>query len=351
MFSPLRSPRKVQRQENIISYPPPNKVNSFMLPSDHPFAGNKLNGHNTNRENARSSPRKPVDVYEDEVKRPSMHKKTKSSVSLKSLIGNDKSKNERQEDQGAEDRPSLKKTKSSTGLSALLSRPKALKTGKSEAKSPAKDKENQTPPDAADVSPPPIWAQYSTQLPEEQRTSTKIPLNDQSGLDTVVSTGRPQDCSPSGEGNFQGDRHAWSREKQLKNRPKSELIRVDQTQTPPAETHSGGRKKHRNEEPQPVSEEERTNLQPRKQTKFVPVVDPVYSQTRLEDPQQETCSSNGQESMPKVKRSSRVMAAVAVYDGNTKNARDPAIANALEVNLDIKTIENQFEALLVDDIS
>ncbi|KAL8948786.1 MAG: hypothetical protein Q9183_007655, partial [Haloplaca sp. 2 TL-2023] len=131
---------------------------------------------NANSDNLRSSPQKPVQVFEDVEKRPGMHKKTKSSVSLKSFIVGDKSKPSKPTPQEPDQGAKLKRPKSSTGLSALI--PRSPRKPKAETKSPVKEKENQTPPQTADLGPPPIWAQFATQQMQQAQLGARIPLND-----------------------------------------------------------------------------------------------------------------------------------------------------------------------------
>lgn len=92
----------------------------------------------------------------------SLHKKTLSAISLKSLSGKDPEKKAKDE---KESKP--KKSKSSTNLTTLLTSPRSLKSirkesAETEPVSSAKNKENQ-PPHSDSPSRPPIYAQYSSE--------------------------------------------------------------------------------------------------------------------------------------------------------------------------------------------
>lgn len=129
----------------------------------------------------------------------SLHKKTFSTISLKSLTGRDEDK----QNKFQEERPlQPKKTKSSRNLAALLSRPKSSKDlakmrAEEEAKA-AKDKENQTPSNSSSSEPtPPIYAQFSSQTFVLQPSGGKF-VEDQIELYT------PHQYSPSKQRNFYG---------------------------------------------------------------------------------------------------------------------------------------------------
>ncbi|KAI9745509.1 MAG: hypothetical protein M1818_001043 [Claussenomyces sp. TS43310] len=96
----------------------------------------------------------------------SLHKKTLSTISLKSLADKD---GDRQSKQKEDKLGKPKKTKSSTNLATLLSRSKSSKNlhkAAQEELQASKDKENRTPPHSSPADPfsrPPIYAQFSSQ--------------------------------------------------------------------------------------------------------------------------------------------------------------------------------------------
>lgn len=117
----------------------------------------------------------------------SLHKKTLSSISLKSLSGRDTDKATRPKDKEAKSN----KQKKSTNLSNLLSRPKSSKNLRKEAAEQEaqelKDKENQNPNGpshhATSSRPPPIYAQFSTTGLADQPSGAKV-LEDEINLYT-----------------------------------------------------------------------------------------------------------------------------------------------------------------------
>ncbi|RDW94461.1 GTPase binding protein Rid1 [Coleophoma crateriformis] len=161
------------------------------------------------------SPKKPK-----EEKRPTtnheskrfLHKKTLSSISLKSLAGRDENK---------EGKP--KKTKSSTNLSSLLSRPKSSKNLKDDAAAcqprTSKDKENRTPPASTsagvDSRPPPIYAQFSSQAFAVQPLGGKF-------LEDEIDRYTPREYSPDKQHDFRQEHRAEASVKSQ--RPKSTYL-------------------------------------------------------------------------------------------------------------------------------
>jgi hypothetical protein len=95
-----------------------------------------------------------------------LHKRTKSAVSLRSLTGGSKPKDSREEKENPL-RSMSKKSKSSTNLAALFSRPKS-RGRKDESVGDDHDKENANPSTVhQDYSPTPIWAQFAANRSEE----------------------------------------------------------------------------------------------------------------------------------------------------------------------------------------
>jgi hypothetical protein len=111
---------------------------------------------------------------EDDAARPMTHKKTKSSISLKSLVKEKSSELVSvscSEARGENHRP--KKSKSSANLAILLKK-KSKRNLKDEA---LKGQENISPPSSAslDTTRSPIWAQFATQRPETQPSGLQCP--------------------------------------------------------------------------------------------------------------------------------------------------------------------------------
>ena len=152
------------------------------LPLDPPHASHQRPlGERRHNVDESQSPQRPQKVpTKPEEGRPGLHKKTKSTVSLKSLL-KDKDKSSdagsASSPDGINDQPKPKKTKSSTNLAALFSK-RSIRGRRNENTTDVKDKENTTPPSSAGVAAAdhfPIWAQYATKLLEDQQSKVQIP--------------------------------------------------------------------------------------------------------------------------------------------------------------------------------
>jgi Diaphanous GTPase-binding Domain len=164
------------------------------LPLDHPH-NRALGELHQNQQNQPPSPPKKS----REVRRPntsedgskSLHKKTLSAISLKTL-GKDSEK----ESKSREPKPNKKK--STTNISNLLSRPKSTKNLRKQAEEEAriqKDKENRTPTSVSSAEgarPPPIYAQFSSEYFARQPLGGKF-LEDQIDLYTPRDNGKQRD--------------------------------------------------------------------------------------------------------------------------------------------------------------
>lgn len=127
--------------------------------------------HNQQGQAAQRSPKK----YRDEGAPTSPTKTGFGTISLKSLASKEAAKLAKSKE-NSPTKP--KKSKSATNLAGLLSRPKSMKNLKKEAEEAARlarDKENRTPPSsvttAESMAPPPIFAQFTSQVLAEQRPS------------------------------------------------------------------------------------------------------------------------------------------------------------------------------------
>lgn len=147
-----------------------------------------------NQQSQSPSPRKTKDGHK------SLHKKTLSSISLKSLAGRDTDKVTRPKDKDVKS----SKHKKTTNLSNLLSRPKSSKNlrkeaAKHDAAQELKDKENQNPntPSRNEASsrPPPIYAQFSS-------TYLASPASGGKALEDEISLYTPRDYTAAKQRNF-----------------------------------------------------------------------------------------------------------------------------------------------------
>ncbi len=138
-----------------------------------------------------------------EESRPTMHKKTQSSSSFRSLIGGkDRQTDARSvtslEEKNENHKP--KKSKSSTNLGALLK-----KKSKKSLKEESHEQENVAPPTSAGIAPTPIWAQYATQPLEDQQGRLHYPQAGCKNIEEEIALYTPRDYSefrPSQQRNF-----------------------------------------------------------------------------------------------------------------------------------------------------
>lgn len=292
-----------------------------------------------NRENVQPLPLKAVEVYEDKPQGFSFHKKSKSSVSLKSLIGSEKAEPSKIRSPKKQEQEKPKKKKSTTGLSALLSRPKSSKDLRADMSRQQKDKENMTPPDSADIAPPPIWAQFARHPTKEISVARKVPLNDARDIDDEMALYTPHEYSPSKQRNFHDlQKPTLSRKGE---RPKSAFLGNGISTTSFAETISGLRKySHDRGESRSSnqSEQHRNSVESSRKSSSE-----YQYPNRLDRNERRKVSDSSSNSGIAAKRGSRVMAVVAAFNGKSKESGKE---NA-EGKVDPKEIENAFESLLV----
>ena len=218
------TPLSAKSTDNLqTAAPNPSHIHAMpFLPNDHPHS-RALSELQENQQMAAAAPSKSPNKSKrphttEEVTRP-VHKKTFSTVNLKGLVG--------KETEGKARPESPKKTKSSTNISNLLSRPKSSKNLRKQAagdgSSGGKDKENDEP----SLSPhdpyggnPPIYAQFSTEHFATQPSGGKF-LEDEINLYT------PQNYTPGKQRNFyEGPqtRPTLNRRKPSSQRPKSTYL-------------------------------------------------------------------------------------------------------------------------------
>ena len=300
-----------------------------MLPPDHPHRRQYLREMNDNQRHVRHSPSKSLDASVDDSNDVGLGKRIRSSKTFKSILEREKklAKQEREHEKGDQ---KVKKSKSSTSLSARFLRPGSSKGREDQNAMAQKDKENQTPPET------PIWAQFMTdQNVVEASSTTKVPLNDRRDLKAEVDLYTPRHYSPSKQRNFgERERPTLSRRCQDKSRPKSECL-SSTAQTPFSDTVAGMRR------PSQSKAGARSNI--------VPSMDSsTFHQTAAQKPVYERTQAKANPPALTVgKRGSRVMAAVAAFNGKSKDLpKAPAYEPSPE-ELDPKAIEYAFESLLV----
>lgn len=299
------------------------RQSSKALPSllpDNPNTSRPLYEVNNNRERTRASSRKSVEIYADEERKTEgKHNRAKSAAVLTTLAGlnreGEKVVKSKVSEGDKERKP--KKSKSSTNIVALLSRPKSSRSLRNGVDVPPKDKENQTPPNSASVAPPPIWAQFASQQLQELTTTQKIPLNDSWDVGEEVSRYTPQEYSPSKGRNFDDcEQPALVRRAEPKPRPKSAFLPSAPSTTSFMETLSGLRKKN------PSVSSRKTSVETKSS----------HRQSLSDDEQP-------------IKQGSRVMAAVAAWNGKLKES----VMDTKPSKPNPQDIEAAFENLLVSN--
>ncbi|KAI9717176.1 MAG: hypothetical protein M1812_004924 [Candelaria pacifica] len=309
---------------NVTGYDPTKALP--MLPPNHPHASNVVLGelhHNPERTSA--APSKSRNAFEDRPQSSgkSLHKKTLSSVSLKALAGRDKDKEAKKSARSrkASGETQLKKAKSHTNISAILSRPRSSKEKRQDEEHRSTiDKENRSPPASAGEAPP-IWAQFSSQPVREISRTAAVPLNDYRGINQEMALYTPKEYSPSKQRNF-NDKPTLTRRPEPKPRPKSEYL-PSKTSAAFAETLSGLRK---TSDDHGITSSHKEKL--------------AMHRLSAESQSGKVSNERPKEALTIAKRGARVMAAVAAFNGKTNKSAET------EVKVDVTSIDASFEALL-----
>ncbi|OJD20893.1 hypothetical protein ACJ73_07769 [Blastomyces percursus] len=207
-------------QNKHAAMPPP------MLPLDHPhsFMQRPLSEISHNRDGP-NSPRSRHKTPEGALDY-SLHKKTKSSVSLRSLMKDFTSPNKPPSPEIASREKKAKKTKSSTSLSAIFRR---SQRGRKEdiSNKQQKDKENMNPPQSPGVEISRVWSHFGNSYQEHQpdQSSNRYLSQGERTLDEEMSLYTPRGYSPSKQRNFHGHQlPSLTKRPDTRARPKSEYI-------------------------------------------------------------------------------------------------------------------------------
>ena len=320
-----------------------------ILPPDHPHTRQHLKETKGNGNTTIASPRKPAKEGREVKLTSGENQKMTRSASFKSFVGKEKEKLFQREGE-TEKGNNMKASKSSTSIAALLSRPRLSKGIKSEDARGLKDKENQRPPSSAEMPPPPIWAQFATQGFEESPHTTKIPLHDRFVLEEEVALYTPQEYSPSKQRNFPDyQQPTLSKTTEAKPRPKSECIAAGPAPTSFAETISGMRKSGLNKSQVDVSNQTRAKKAVEAGQNCLP--EEKHLSDKLPNVENRKVSNDSAGSnLPMPKHGSRVMAAVAAFNGKAKELPKAPPSDTENVQLDPRTIESAFESLLVSKV-
>lgn len=321
--------------------------NHSILPPDHPHTRQHLREDSGNRNTTIASPKKSVDGRKENKPTLGENRKMSRSVSFKSIVGREKEKPSKKKSEKEEDKK-MKMSKSSTSLSAMLSRPRSSKNIKAEDTRGQKDKENQTPPSSAKMAPPPIWAQFATQGVGEPSHTAKIPLNDQVAVEEEAALYTARDYSPSKQRNFQDyQQPTLSRRAEPKPRPKSEYIASGPASASFAETIIGLRKSGRGKSQADVSNQQQQTGQSADASRKLFAENKLSEISSSSVEYRKVSNDSTGSDLPAQKRGSRVMAAVAAFNGKAKELPKEPPKDTETVQLDPKAIESAFESLLV----
>ena len=310
-----------------------------ILPSDHPHANPPLIECSQTRDPFRSPSKKSVEVYDEEKVKPvGLQVRGNGSISLNTAAPKKGEGAQKSDDPERERKP--KKSKSSTNLSALLSRPKPSKTTKKDGAGPTKDKENQTPPGSAVVAPTPIWAQFASQPAEGMSVARKVPLNDKWRIEDEMVLYTPKEYSPAKQRNYDA-----SERPTLSRRPKSEYLPSGPTVASFAETVARLRKISTGKRhPRTLMGEQGGEAPPgRIEENIIYPNEIKASGAHSSEDHLGNHNESSKLDIAKTKRGSRVMAAVAAWNGKSKEK----VAETSYADPDTETIESAFENLLV----
>ena len=174
----------------------------------------------------------------------------------------------------------------------------------------------------------------------------KVPLNDAKDIAEEIALYTPAEYSPSKGRNFMDYQAPTLARVEPKTRPKSALLPSSASKTTFADTISGLRKRgHDKISSQPLSAQEkaRSSIDNRRSSS-----EKKYPSQRASTEKQRKSEDVGVGSLA-VKRGSRVMAAVAAFNGKSQSSDVPKdrVSKTQEAPLDPKVIETAFESLLV----
>lgn len=254
-----------------------------------------------------------------------MHKKTKSAVSLKSLRSYMERKDSKSED--AEEL-SPKKTKSSNSLSAILKRSQRGRKG--EGSKQSRDKENRSPTDLVDNMPSPAWSDTTSIYPEPMARSrpNSRPTSTADRCRSVadeVSLYTPRGYSPAQQRNFY-DYHqpSLTRTGESKPRPKSDCMAGNKKVKNILGSIPGAQSGERN------AGDRRDSAASNQRG--------VERARKLSAPESPASTVSKEQAAPR--RLSRVQAAISAFNAKEKDSD-------VHKHLNSKDLESEFEKLLV----
>jgi hypothetical protein len=327
-------------------YMPASNLQAPLLPPDHPHS--QLRGA-TRTENIPINPPSPQKAPSSPKK--SLHKKTLSSVSLRTLAKRDeKASNKKsmdvkrpREDEVLTEKP--KKTKSSTNLAAMFGKGRSKESKQQSPTKQSRDQENRTPPNSANSSAPPrapIWAEFSSTPLQEITTTSSVPLNDQRrSIEEEIALYTPQNYSPTKQRNFfDFGQPSLQQRPAAKERPKSMVVPKTTSTTSLLETFS--RKK--SSERVPLSDTKGNESRTKESSNFKSIPPrPPMGRSSTDTSRKEAKSGSAAQPTVATKKPNRVMAAVAAFNGKSRQMESPMSPT----KLDPKMVDAEFEDVLV----
>jgi hypothetical protein len=208
-------------------------------------------------------------------------------------------------------------------------------------RTPGRDKENTTPPRSAVEPAPvhtPIWAEFSSQPVREVTSTTKVPLNDRRSIEEEIALYTPSNYSPSKQRNFGGYNLPSLQKRQPGERPKSTFLPNTGSSTL-LDTFS----RKRSNERVPLGDTKGNGGTPRDDAASAQSVK-ARSMLRRSNSGRDKKKDDAKRPASPPKKPNRVMAAVAAFNGRTKEAQTPP---ASPTKLDPLAVEAEFEAVLV----
>ncbi|KAF2036701.1 hypothetical protein EK21DRAFT_95933 [Setomelanomma holmii] len=336
-----------KNQPVAAPYMPASNFQTPLLPPDHPHSQMRVA---TRTENIPTNPPSPRKNHETSSRPKSLHKKTLSSVSLRSLANKEeKSKSKKSMDVRRPREEDIietpKKTKSSTNLAAMFGKGRSRDNKQSPVKQP-RDKENTTPPSSSNAPMPPrtpIWAELSSTEPlKEITTTSKVPLNDQRrSIEEEIALYTPQNYSPSKQRNFFDYGQPSLQQRPIaKERPKSMVVPKTTSTTSILETFS--RKKSNERAPLSDTKGNEGRIKESASSKHMQPRPPM-SRASTDTSRKDDGSRSAAQPAVAAKKPNRVMAAVAAFNGKSRQMEAPSSPT----KLDPKQIDAEFEEVLM----
>ena len=312
-----RSPKPLGESSGNAVMLPPSRTQTLQHPKE----------RNDNQGCAQQQPepyKQPSQAKEERLGGLPSGRRTRSSKYLKTLIDNKISKSKSKKDaEGSDKDKGHKRSKSSTTSYSVFPRPTS-QGGPKQRSDGSSDQENQ---------PPPIWAQFATAGLLEGSTATKVPLNDQHDIERDISRFTPQEYSPSKQRVYAANEQpTLSRRTHAKPRPKSECLTGGNAQSSIIETLSALRQSRRSQDCS------------RTEARLSRKSSSDKSGKQSGGSQEENMISPG---LTVGKRGSRVMAAVAALNVNSRQKTAEPVGRPESEALDTKTVDSAFESMLV----